>query len=82
MNPSDVCFLRLDFETFQIMGPVDTLEADANGGGACVDSFAVTVNSGQTVPNLCGLLTGEHSKFRRNQNECKLFRRLFPYSLS
>ena len=31
---------RLDFETFTILGPADTLETN---GGACVDTFDVTV---------------------------------------
>jgi len=36
----DVCFLRLDFETFNLQGPADTNEVM---GGACTDTFVVTV---------------------------------------
>lgn len=54
---SDICWLRLDFETFQNLGPALTTEVS---GGLCVDTFKVTVNSGQTVPELCGQLTGQH----------------------
>ncbi len=37
---SDVCFLRLDFETFTTQGPAVTTEI---AGGACPDTFAITV---------------------------------------
>ncbi len=38
---SAVCFLRLDFETFTITGPANTLD-----DGICVsDTFSVTVNA-------------------------------------
>ena len=33
--------LRLDFEQFTTQGPADTVETN---GGACVDSFTVTVS--------------------------------------
>ena len=36
----DICYLRLDFESFTTLGPADETEA---GGGTCVDSFTVTV---------------------------------------
>lgn len=53
----DVCFLRLDFETFNILGPVGIAEVD---GGACsVDSFMVTA-PGANIPTICGLNTGQH----------------------
>jgi hypothetical protein len=35
----DVCWLRLDFETFQTVGPTSTSEPN----GACPDTFVVTV---------------------------------------
>ena len=54
----DICWLRLDFETFQTLGPSDTIETT---GGACADTLTITVSSGQTIPQLCGLLTGQHS---------------------
>ena len=37
----DVCWLRLDFEQHTIQGPTLTTEAN---GGACLDSFTVTVS--------------------------------------
>ena len=39
--PIDICFLRLDFETFTINGPVDSQEVN---GGACTDTFKITVS--------------------------------------
>ena len=40
---SDVCYLRLDFESFTLLGPADAIET---GGGACTrDTFKVTVSS-------------------------------------
>ena len=57
---SDVCSVRLDFETFQIMGPTLTTEA---AGGACVDSFVASGTSGATTPVICGLNSGQHSKY-------------------
>ena len=38
---SDVCYLRLDFEAFNLLGPADAAET---AGGACTrDTFKVTV---------------------------------------
>lgn len=54
---SDICWLRLDFETFQNVGPTNSEEPN---GFQCTDTLKVTVSSGQTVPELCGLLTGQH----------------------
>lgn len=34
---NDVCYLRLDFETFNILGTGSTVDAD------CIDTFTVTV---------------------------------------
>jgi hypothetical protein len=51
----DICFLRLDFETFTLDGPVDE-----TAGGACPSgSFSVTV-TGQSIPDVCGSNAGEH----------------------
>ncbi len=41
----DVCYLRLDFECFTILGTGATTEAN---GGACIDTFTVTVNEPKT----------------------------------
>ena len=38
---SEICFLRLDFETFTIVGPTLTTEAT---GAVCTDTFKVTVS--------------------------------------
>jgi len=37
----DICWLRLDFETFQTLGPAVSVETT---GGLCQDTFVVTVN--------------------------------------
>ena len=40
---SDICWLRLDFETFTMEGPTATDEgATTAGTGACKDTFTVT----------------------------------------
>merc|ERR1712241_667598 len=59
----DVCFLRLDFETFVNQGPSDTNEAAAapDAASACTDTFTVTTStSGTTYPSICGDNTGQH----------------------
>ena len=38
---SDVCFLRLDFESFTLLGPTVSTETQ---GGLCPDTFKVTVS--------------------------------------
>ena len=60
-NPyfSEVCTLRLDFESFDILagtGNIDSLSA-------CQDSFTVTNPNLPGLPAICGDNTGEHSKF-------------------
>ena len=37
-----VCFLRLDFEAFSILGPGSTLEVD---GGVCTDQLEIIVRN-------------------------------------
>ena len=57
---SDICTVRLDFESFITAGPTATDDSTA-----CVDSFKVTASpSGQTTPSICGLNTGDHSKIK------------------
>ena len=58
----DICWLRLDFETFSSVAPTDTTEAS---GYACNDMLTFSVSSGQTIPTLCGDLTGQHSKYQK-----------------
>ena len=56
---SNVCSVRLDFESFTIEGPSATLETD---GGACTDSFVAMGTSGTSTPVICGINTGEHGE--------------------
>ena len=39
----DVCFIRLDFTSFTIMGPADTQEL--TGGACATDVLTITVSS-------------------------------------
>ena len=54
----DVCKLRLDFESFTIQGTGATTEittanaATTDSGGVCIDTFAVTVSTGQRYSQL------------------------------
>jgi len=60
----DICWLRLDFETFNIIGPALTEEADAvqpASASECTDTFTVTTSTGSTnYPIICGDNTGQH----------------------
>ena len=57
----DICWLRLDFETFTTQGPAATEET---AGDLCVDTFTVTASvSTSSVPIICGDNTGQHSKY-------------------
>ena len=41
---TDICWLRLDFESFTLLGTGNTVETDlTTGGGLCLDSFTVSV---------------------------------------
>merc|ERR1712165_441037 len=52
----DVCYIRLDFEAFVLLGPTTTSDTTA-----CVDSFIATVSpSGYATSKICGTNTGEH----------------------
>lgn len=55
---SNICWLRLDFETFTLVGPTATDET--NAGGACVDTFKITNPTKQIIPTICGKNTGQH----------------------
>ncbi len=50
LKSTDVCYLRLDFETFNLAGPASTEEVD-NGHGCTPDAFAATVNKSVIVTN-------------------------------
>jgi hypothetical protein len=54
---SNVCNVRLDFETFATAGPALTTEIT---GGVCVDSFVVSGTSGLSSPVICGNNAGQH----------------------
>lgn len=55
---SNICFLRLDFETFTITGPVDSKET---GGGVCnTDTFKITGPTKERIPTICGKNAGQH----------------------
>jgi hypothetical protein len=55
---SNICFLRLDFETFTITGPADSKETT---GGTCnTDTFKITGPTKEKLPLLCGKNTGQH----------------------
>jgi len=69
----DVCFLRLDFEQFDISGPINSCESSgasdcsdwadtgiADGGGCTVDKMAVTGSTAGFVPEICGINHGQH----------------------
>ena len=59
---ADICWLRLDFETFSISGPRGSDELD---GGLCsIDAFNVLgqIQTENSVPIICGENDGQHSK--------------------
>ena len=53
---SDICQIRFDFDTFSTTNTATT--------GVCADTFTISDNSkgGNTTPNLCGTLSGQHCK--------------------
>lgn len=68
---SDVCQLRLDFETFVLntpvtavattVGAVGNADGSANRIGNCdTDSFTVTTPGGKAPPVICGTNSGQH----------------------
>ena len=63
----DICWLRLDFETFTNQGPALTEEASAAApevASACTDTFTVTSSTSSIpYPVICGDNTGQHSKY-------------------
>ena len=69
----DICWLRLDFETFTNQGPALTEEASAAApevASACTDTFTVTSSTSSiNYPVICGENTGQHSK-RIVQRNC------------
>ena len=56
---SDICTMRLDFETFTTAGPTATDDSSAASGQ---DSFTVAASpSGYTAPKIAGMNAGQHS---------------------
>jgi len=53
----DVCWLRLDFDTFNILGTGATTETD---GGVCLDDLTITSTNPNTIPTICGQNAGQH----------------------
>ena len=51
----DICFIRLDFETFVLKGPLT-----GTSNGICEEKFEIT--GGVTIPTICGTNTGQHCK--------------------
>lgn len=65
----DVCYLRLDFEDFVLLGPSNSVETDTgtwaaaneDGGGTCdQDTFVITALSSSSYPTICGTNKGSH----------------------
>jgi len=82
---SDVCQLRLDFETFVLndpvtattitVGPVNAdgtpVAGSATRQGNCdTDSFGVTVPGGKSPPLICGTNTGQHMYVPASDTGC------------
>jgi len=60
---SDVCKLRIDFDTMVLEGPYATVTAAADGPkvGDCIyDTLTVTNPGGPSPPVICGYNTGQH----------------------
>jgi len=78
---SDVCQLRLDFETFVLsnpvtattvtIGPATAAAGSATRQGNCdTDSFGVTVPGGKSPPIICGTNTGQHMYIPASDTGC------------
>jgi len=87
---TDVCQLRLDFETFAMANPVTSTaitvgpstqgEGSANRIGNCdVDQFTVTVPGGRSPPVICGTNSGEHMYVPASE-QCNILTGLFGSS--
>ena len=60
ISPQDVCTLRLDFESFNLLAGTTTVEETGFG---CQDEFTVvSLGTGQQIPVICGANNGQHSK--------------------
>lgn len=59
---TEICQIRLDFDTFST--------TIASTTGTCTDSFKITGNTrgSNTTPNLCGTLSGQHMYFENGRS--------------
>ena len=58
---AEVCTLRLDFESFNLLAGSTTIEGDPGFG--CQDEFNVNgLGTAQRIPIICGSNNGQHSK--------------------
>jgi len=79
---SDVCQLRLDYETFVLSNPVTATTVTIGPTGAAAagqgtrqgncdtDSFGVTVPGGKSPPIICGTNTGQHMYIPASDTGC------------
>ena len=58
-----VCDIRLDFEQFTTNAPAVTTEIT---GGLCQDILTISTNTGQSIPEICGMNSGQHGKDNNN----------------
>jgi len=62
-DPS-VCYLRLDFENFDINGLSDSTESEGTAGNevilTCQDKFTISSAADPGLPEICGRNTGQH----------------------
>lgn len=54
----NICWLRLDFESFVITGPTGSLEVA--GGSCATDTFTIVNPTKQRIPTICGQNNGQH----------------------
>jgi len=80
---SDICQLRLDYETFVLSNPVTITTitvgppaAEAGSatriGNCDTDSFGVTVPGGKSPPAICGTNTGQHMYIPASSTGCNI----------
>lgn len=82
-SDSDVCQLRLDFETFVLSNPVTDVAAvigfdnagntNQNRVGNCdTDFFSVTSPGSKAPPIICGVATGQHMYVPLSTDDCSI----------
>ena len=59
-DPTSICSMRLDFETFTTVGPASNTDTAAVNN--CVDSLTITATPAiPGIPIICGENAGQHS---------------------